>query len=86
MKQLRIHILPSSSKMIAFSVSEDSEALVRAIGIADGTPIVAAQRAAGPRPRLNPGHVGVDAQRHARIAVAHLRGGDRRVLAQLGAG
>jgi hypothetical protein len=31
------------------------------------------------------GYVCLDAQCHTRVAVAHLRGGDRRVLAELGA-
>jgi hypothetical protein len=47
-------------------------------------PFALAKQAAHPRPRLHPGDVGVDAQGHARIAVAHLGGGDRGVLAKLG--
>jgi len=35
---------------------------------------------------LYPGHIGIDAQGHTRITVAHLGGGDRGVLAQRGVG
>ncbi|HEY2053435.1 MAG TPA: hypothetical protein VGH14_05825 [Solirubrobacterales bacterium] len=48
-------------------------------------PFALAQQDAHAGARLHSGDVGVDAEGHARVPVAHLCGGDGRVLAKLGA-